>query len=118
MRSIPDIALDFVARWEGRRLVAYRDVAGVLTVGYGHTGADVAEGQAITKARARALLKADLETAAARLEARIGAEVVEALTPSQYAALLSFVFNLGANPTFAFNTSLAYELGLGARFRF
>jgi hypothetical protein len=43
------------------------------------------------------LLKADLEVAAARLEARIGAAVVEALTPAQYAALLSFVFNLGAN---------------------
>jgi lysozyme len=98
MRPIPPLAVDFVARWEGCRLVAYRDVAGVLTVGYGHTGADVAEGQTITRARARVLLKADLETAAARLEARVTAPVIEALTPSQYAALLSFVFNLGANP--------------------
>ena len=97
MRPIPPLAIDFVARWEGCSLVAYRDVAGVLTIGYGHTGADVAHGQTITRARARTLLRADLETAAARLEARIGGAVVEALTPAQYAALLSFVFNLGAN---------------------
>lgn len=97
MRPIPTLAVDFVARWEGQRLVAYRDVAGVLTVGYGRTGADVVEGQTITAVRARALLETDLETAAARLEARIGVETVAALTASQYAALLSFVFNLGAN---------------------
>jgi lysozyme len=98
MRPIPDLAIDFVARWEGRRLTAYRDVAGILTVGYGHTGPEVVEGQTITAARAHALLKADLQTAAARLEARVGQDVVEALTTSQYAALLSFVFNLGADP--------------------
>jgi len=96
MRPIPPLAIDFVARWEGCSLAAYRDVAGVLTVGYGHTGANVAEGQTITRAEARALLKTDLETAAARLEARIGGAVVEALTPARYTALLSFVFNLGA----------------------
>jgi lysozyme len=98
MRPIPPLAIDFVARWEGCRLAAYRDVAGVLTIGYGHTGADVTEGQTIARTRARALLTADLETAAARLVERVGETVVEALTPSQYAALLSFVFNLGANP--------------------
>lgn len=97
MRTIPSFAVDFVARWEGCKLVAYRDVAGVLTVGYGHTGTDVFEGQAITSARARAYLKADLQTAASRLEARIGREIVDCLTDPQYAALLSFVFNLGAN---------------------
>lgn len=96
MRPIPPLAIDFVSRWEGCRLVAYRDVAGVLTVGYGHTGADVVKGQAITRTRARALLKADLEFAALRLRERIGEAVVDVLTPSQYAALLSFVFNLGA----------------------
>lgn len=98
MRPIPSPAIDFVARWEGRRLTAYRDVGGMLTVGYGHTGPDVFEGQTISAARARALLEADLVVAAARLCERVGEGVVEALTPSQYAALLSFVFNLGANP--------------------
>ena len=78
MRPIPDLALDFVARWEGRRLVAYRDVAGVLTVGYGHTGPEVVEGQRITAVRARRLLEDDLELAAGRLDARIGASVVDA----------------------------------------
>lgn len=97
MRPIPETAVDFIARWEGLRLTAYRDVAGVLTVGHGHTGPDVLEGQTITKARAKALLRADLQVARERLYARIG-DMVDELTANQYAALLSFVFNLGANP--------------------
>lgn len=97
MRPIHPLAVDFVARWEGCSLTTYRDVAGVLTVGYGHTGSDVVEGGAITRTAARRLLKDDLALAGARLETRIGKGVVAALTEAQYAALLSFVFNLGAN---------------------
>ena len=97
-RAIPDLAVDFVSRWEGCELAAYRDVVGILTVGYGHTGSDVIAGLKITKAQARALLADDLRVAAARLTARIG-PVVDELTEAQYAALLSFVFNLGANPS-------------------
>lgn len=96
MRPIPPLAVDFVARHEGLALSAYRDVAGVLTVGYGHTGAEVTAGMKITRARARDLLAEDLKVAAGRLSARIG-PVVDNLSEEQYSALLSFVFNLGAN---------------------
>lgn len=96
MRPIPQTAVDFVAAHEGFRAKAYRDVADVWTIGYGHAGAT--EGQTITKAEARDLLLSDLQTARTRLYARIGA-VVEDLTDNQYAALLSFVFNLGAGAT-------------------
>lgn len=97
MRDIPAAATDFVARWEGCRLAAYQDVAGVWTIGYGSTGGDVQPGLKITAAQATALLNDDLKVAATRLEARIGS-VVEELSEDQYAALLSFTFNLGANP--------------------
>jgi lysozyme len=96
MRPIPELAVDFVSKWESCELKAYRDIVGVLTVGYGHTGQDVVAGLVITKPQARALLKDDLRIAGARLEARIGG-VVDELADEQYAALLSFVFNLGAN---------------------
>lgn len=97
MRPIPELAVDFVTKWEGCELKAYKDVAGVLTIGVGHTGPDVVAGLVITKAQARALLRDDLRIAAARLDARIGSVVAD-LSDEQYAALLSFVFNLGANP--------------------
>lgn len=98
MRAIPKIAVDFVAAHEGLRLVAYRDLGGVWTIGFGRTGPRVVEGLRITKAQALADLAADLETARGRLYARIGV-VVDELAEHQYAALLSFVFNVGADPS-------------------
>ncbi|WP_091742923.1 lysozyme [Phenylobacterium immobile] len=96
MRSIPANAATFVAAHEGLRLEAYRDPAGVWTIGYGHTE-DVAADRRITRLEAEALLAQDLAVAASRLAARIG-PVVGELTEGQYAALLSFVFNVGADP--------------------
>lgn len=100
MRPIPDIAVDFVAKVEGTRLVAYPDPATgdePWTIGVGHTGG-VKKGDKITPTQAKAFLKTDLLTAAGRIEDRIG-DVVADLTVHQYAALLSFVFNLGAGKT-------------------
>ena len=49
--------------FEGLRLEAYQDVAGVWTVGYGHTGPDLLAGMKISEADAEALLRADLSEA-------------------------------------------------------
>jgi GH24 family phage-related lysozyme (muramidase) len=98
MRAVPESAVSFVADHEGRRLVAYQDIAGKWTIGYGHTGADLHEGIKIDIAEARRLLEADMKTAACRLQAVVKPDVIAELTENQYAALLSFVFNLGANP--------------------
>ncbi len=97
MRSIPDVAVTFVADWEKLRLKAYRDAVGVWTIGYGHTGPEVKAGLTITPETAQAWLREDLGVAAGRLAQRIGA-IVDELTENQYAALLSFVFNLGCDP--------------------
>jgi lysozyme len=56
--SASGIAL--IKQFEGCRLSAYRDVSGVLTVGWGHTGKDVTKGLTITQARADTLLRQDL----------------------------------------------------------
>jgi lysozyme len=91
-------ATAFVSRHEGLRLESYLDPAGVWTVGYGHTGPGVHAGLRITQAQADDYLRRDLALAAAKLAAVVNAETVENLTDNQYAALLSFVFNLGAHP--------------------
>ncbi|MFZ5667974.1 MAG: lysozyme [Pseudomonadota bacterium] len=98
MRAIPDAAVEIVARFEGCELTGYLCPAGVPTIGYGHTGPEVKVGQKINQSTARALLKDDLKAAAARIAARLKPGILGELTDNQYAALLSFVFNLGADP--------------------
>ena len=75
--------------FEGCRLEAYRDAAGVLTIGYGHTK-DVREGDRISEYWARELLREDIERAAKQV-VKLGV----CRTQGQLDALTSFVFNLG-----------------------
>lgn len=107
-RTIPtDIIVPFLIDSEGEILRVYDDkhpkkilkpgdtVDGVLTAGVGKTGG-LKIGQAITKAMSRKWLMDDLlHKAAVPLEKKVGADVIKTLTDHQYAALLSFVFNLG-----------------------
>jgi lysozyme len=95
VRPVPEACIAFVKAHEGRRLTTYLDSAGIPTIGTGHTGPEVRLGLTITDPRADAYLNDDLHTAAERLEAKIGEPCVQELTDCQYAALLSFVFNLG-----------------------
>jgi lysozyme len=94
-RAIPEAAREIVREFEGYKAKAYKCPAGVWTVGYGHTGPEIVAGLEITKRQGELFLTEDLVKAAKRIEARIGS-IVRELTPNQYAALLSFVFNLGA----------------------
>lgn len=88
--STKGLALIQVA--EGFRPNAYICPAGVLTIGYGHTGSDVTPGMVITEAQALALLRKDV----ASFEAAVSALVRVPLTQGQFDALVSFAFNLGA----------------------
>lgn len=94
-RSAPTIAIDFIKRAEACRLTAYLDSAGVWTIGYGHTGPEVKRGLKITQAQADAYLRDDLNSAARQLARKVDERILLRLTAHQYAALLSFVFNLG-----------------------
>ncbi len=82
-----------IMQWEGCRLTAYKCPAGVLTIGYGHTGPDVTEGLTISPAHAVALFNADLDRFA-RQVARIVAPAQ--LSDNQFSALVSFAYNCGA----------------------
>lgn len=88
----PSLAASFVAQFEGLSLTAYRCPAGVLTIGYGHTGKDVLEGQTITEDEALALLVDDLKRHFQDIKRLVVVEVTE----NQCIALLSFAFNVGA----------------------
>lgn len=74
---------------EGLRLEAYRDAAGVPTIGYGHTQ-EVEMGDKINTWWAKELLICDIE----EVEEQVKALGV-ARTEAQLDALVSFAFNLG-----------------------
>lgn len=76
---------------EGCRLEAYKDAAGVPTIGYGHTG-NVRMGDKISQYWAKELLRDDIEAAEWQVK-----ELRVARTEGQLDALVSFVFNLGIN---------------------
>lgn len=78
---------------ESCRLTAYRCPAGVLTIGWGHTGTDVKPGMVITQAQADRLLVADLATA----EAGVNNAVKSLINQHQFDALVSFTFNVGVH---------------------
>ncbi len=77
--------------FEGCKLVAYEDVRGIWTIGYGHTGADVYEGLVIKQAQAEALLVSDLAAAVAC----VNHAVRVAITQDEFDALVDFTFNAG-----------------------
>ena len=74
---------------EGLRLTAYRDAAGVPTIGYGHTKG-VRMGDRISEDWARKLLRQDV----AEVERQVKAMRV-ASSEGQLDALVSFAFNVG-----------------------
>ena len=77
--------------FEGLRLEAYQDVAGVWTIGYGHTGKDVHEALTISEEIAELLLKEDMQT----VEACLGRAVTAQISQAQFDALADFCFNMG-----------------------
>lgn len=74
---------------EGCRLTAYKDAAGVPTIGYGHTKG-VRMGDRIAQWTAREYLSEDIAAAERQVK-----ELNVARTEGQLDALVSFVFNLG-----------------------
>lgn len=79
--------------WEGCRLTAYRCPAGVLTIGYGHTGSDVTAGKKITQSEADRLFDQDVKRFADKV-APLFAGVV--LNNNQFDALVSLSYNIGS----------------------
>jgi len=93
--KISNDGLLIIKHFEGRELRAYQDSVGVWTIGYGHTSAagppQVFAGQTITEQQAEEILKTDL----ALFEKGVRDLVKVAINGDQFAALVSFSFNVG-----------------------
>lgn len=83
-------AYNMLREFEGLRLVAYGDIGGVQTIGYGHTR-NVQPGKTISRDVAEQYLREDV----ADVEHNIGVTVSVQLRQTQYDALVSWMFNLG-----------------------
>lgn len=83
--------IELIKKFEGCRLETYICPAGVFTIGYGHTGADVKSGMKITQEEAETLLKNDLKA----FEKGVQRIIKKELTQNQFDALVSFAYNLG-----------------------
>lgn len=101
MRKVTREGIEKIKQFEGLRLTAYQCSAGVWTIGYGHTST-AKKGMKITEAEAESLLYADLEV----FESAVDRLVQVKLTDWQFAALVSFAFNVGVR---AFEKSMLLE---------
>ncbi len=104
-RDINLAGLRLIKEFEGCKLSAYRDSAGVWTIGYGHTSQagppTVTPGLSITQADAEAILRQDLQV----FEEAVMTAIKVALNDNEFAALTSLCFNIGAS-AFAGSTCL------------
>ncbi len=85
------IAMAMIKPLEGIEYQPYRDVVGVLTVCYGHTGADIIEGKTYTQKECEQLLEQDL----AKVKAQIDPLIILSISEHTRAALYSFTYNVG-----------------------
>lgn len=111
MRKISKEGLLLIKQWEGLRFQAYQDAVGVWTIGYGHTAQAgkplVHAGMTITASQADSILRQDL----VQFEKTVEKEVLLPLTDEQFAALVSFCYNVGIE---AFcNSALLKKLNKG-----
>ena len=98
-KTVGKNGLELVKEFEGCYLTAYKDIVGVWTIGYGHTGSvdgkKIGTGMKITNAKADALLTADLQQHANYVDNKSFCPVTASLNDNQRDALISFCFNVG-----------------------
>ena len=105
--TVSAIAIGFIAGKEGFVDHTYTDVAGVKTIGYGHTGKDVQDGQKITRQAATELLVKDANKHWKQARRYIKVPLYQ----HEADAYASFVFNIGV--TNFKNSTLLKKLNAG-----
>lgn len=97
--KISEAGIDLIKRFEGLELQSYQDIAGVWTIGYGHTET-AGPNQKISEREAEELLRRDLGPRERAVEQLTSVS----LNQNEFDALVSFIYNVGAN---AFKNSTA-----------
>jgi len=92
--KINKAGLELVKQFEGFRADAYKDLAGIYTIGYGSTQGINENTPRITQMDAEKLLRDDLNSA----EHLVTTLITKPLTSNQFSALVSLVFNCGGAP--------------------
>jgi len=91
--TINDKGIALIKSFEGLRLKAYKALPTekYFTIGYGHYGSDVKEGQTITEAEAEKLLRDDLQ----KYEGKVNKYSAYNWNNNEFSALVSFAYNIG-----------------------
>ena len=97
-KPVGTAGLALIKKYEGYRLKAYKPVPSekYWTIGWGHYGPDVKEGQVITQPEADRLLAADCQRFADAVDNPACCPLTAQLNANQRDALISFAFNCGA----------------------
>ena len=92
---INQAGIDLIKRWEGCKLKAYKDVAGIWTVGYGLTSRagfiEVGPNTILTQEEADWYLEKVVDDFASKIRPMITAPINE----NQFAAFVSLAYNIG-----------------------
>lgn len=89
--NISEKGISIIKEFEGCKLKTYRCPAGVLTIGYGHTGANVQTGMTITQEQAEKYLQTDLIVHCNNVSKLVKVP----LNQNQFDALVCLEFNIG-----------------------
>lgn len=100
------LAATIIKPWEGYEPKPYRDIVGVLTVCYGHTGG--VEQRTYTRAECDALLQSDM----GKHWAGVSRCIVAPIKDNEAAAVLSLAFNVGT--TAVCRSTLVRKINAGA----
>lgn len=96
IRKLDEQGIAFLKKHEGYKSKAYKDSAGIWTIGYGSIrifGRAVQKDDVVTEHQAMNQMILDLET----FEHAVNEHVKVYLTQRQYTALVSFTYNVGQN---------------------
>ena len=96
-KTISTVGLNLIKQFEGCRLTAYKAHSSekYWTIGWGHYGSDVKQGQTITQAEADSMLLSDLRSYVGYVNNTSYCPVTNKLNQNQFDALVSFCYNCG-----------------------
>ena len=92
MMETSDAGVEMIISFEGIRLQAYRDVVGVWTIGFGHTGPEIGPSTTWTMEQANDAFFARLEN---EFEPAVNEVCDENTTQQQFDAMVSLIYNIG-----------------------
>jgi lysozyme len=91
--QISSAGLKLIESFESCRLIAYQDIRGIWTCGWGSTGPDIVEGLVWTQEQADNRLLQDVQNAVNHINSLVTVQINQ----NQFDALCSFAYNVGCS---------------------